>query len=661
MEYNHFDFNIYLNKVPSKKGKKEEKKRNNNENEQVEKLNLLWRIRKEIKGWNKDLKDTLKYQPNSEWIVQLICRTKEERNEILKDKKFLTWKNCHFQIWKVQEDQWTIYSDLMLSIWIEYMINHTKEWEKSVIQIFSEVWELLLQWNEEWVYSPQDEKKHIETMIKEKFWRKWKCIEVKIWSIQWKNTEVFNALKSREEWKRRFWIIPKDEPDLDKYLETTKKEDLSPLPIIQYLAYHANKDEKLMKLFYETKPPKYKKYDEKIENYKPWSADADYYWIVEIWLRLTEVLKWVSIQWWVWRQRVYDKIISLIINWEDTIQWDKNYDCDYMLQINQYPALEKLHKTIWNESKKAWLNTEFKQLYIELNRKKLNEIEEKVKKWERIKNEIRYWMLIFAALSIFLTSDVKHKNWQNRRFMQNLEWKEIEKKRRITNTYPYIDSIKKHDEKYGYIPETQLKHVFKERFEISDYEYEQEEKLIAEYDISRFNYINHSLIQDDWDERNEIKDKYSETFRGTYRKYKKCLSAEDFMEYYVELLVWENIEYKKPYEHLKPYKQYIENTLKYWDKIDISKYNVEEIKINDKETGKEKKFSYYMGKEKMRYNLKFVKLTRKNEKTLIVIIANERNNRHEEDFTLEKWILVSKDLVNEYRENIDTKKQQNKE
>lgn len=641
--------------MPSKKRKNERKsKENNKENEQVEELNLLWHFRKEFKGWKKDLKKTLGYHPDSEWIVQLICNTKEERNEILKDKKFLTWENCHFQIWKVQKDDWTIYSDLMLSIWIEYLINHTKEWEKSVIQIFSEVWELLLQWNEEWVYTPQQEMEHIENMIKEKFWRKWKCIEVKIWSEQWKNTEVFDALKSREEWKRRFWIIPKDEPDIDKYLETTKKEDLSPLPIIQYLAYHCanDKDGKLMKLFYDTKPPAYIKKDKMIENYKPWCADADYYWLVEVWLRLTEVLKWVYIQWWVWRQRVYDKIISLILNWEDTIQRNNLFDCGDKEEINKYPALEKLHETIRNKSKEKWLNTDFKQLYIELNRNKLDEIDKKVNKWERLKNEIRYGALIFAALSLFLTSDVKHRNWQNRRVKEKLEWQEMEKKRRITNTYPYIDSIKKHDEKYGYIPETQLKHVFEERFKVSDYEHEQKEKLLAEYDLSRFNYINHSLIQDDWEERNEIKDKYSETFRGTYRKYKKCLSAEDFMEYYIELLVWENIGYKKPYEHLKPYKQYIENTFKYWNKIDLSKYNVEEIKINDNETGKEKKFSYYMENEQMRYNLKFVKITRENEKPLIVILADERNNRHEEDFTLEKWKKVLKDLVDKYWKNI---------
>lgn len=635
---------------------KKQREWKNKTKKQAEKLDLLWRIRKEIKWWKKDLKKTLGYYPDSEWIVQLICSTKEERNEILKEKKFLTWENCHFQIWKVQKDDWTIYSDLMLSIWIEYLINHTKEWEKSIIQVFSEVWELLLQWKEEWVYSPQQEKEHIEDMIREKFWRKWKCIEVKIWSEQWKNTEVFDALRSKEKWKRRFWIIPKDEPDIDEYLATTKKEDLSPLPMIQYLAYHANKDETLMKLFYDTKPPAYKNDDELIENYKPWCADADYYWLVEVWLRLTEVLKWVSIQWWVWRQRVYDKIISLILNWEDTIQRNDLFDCGAKEKINKYPALEKLHKIISNRSKEAWLNTDFKQLYIELNRPKLDEVEKKVKTWERIINELRYGALIFATLSMYMLSDVKDKDLQERAIKENQVWLDIAEKNRIADTYPYNDSVRNYYEAHKndwYIVNAPNKEW--------RYESEQRKKLESEYDLSKFDkkYSNGN---------NEIVELYSIMFRWNFRTNKKYLSAEDFMKNYPEILGEHYlIEYKKPYEHLRPYKKYIENTLKYWDKIDISKYKVKEIKIKDTETWNEKIFSYYDEEERHTYIIKFIKLTEKDRSKLnrfklnkllkkdrkppIKIVIVEDWYYWGKELSMEEWQKVLQKLVDKYWEN----------
>ena len=325
--------NIKLNNEKSAKNEKKSKTNNI--------FHIVWN---DIIWWGKNILKTLKYKPDVESVVQLHQNTSKDKqkdkseyesntiNMVNKTTKYLNKGNFRFQIGKMQENDWTIYSEEMLRTCIEYMIKHTKEWEKSIIQIWSDVWSLLLQWDEDWVLPPHEQKERIKEFIRKNFWKKWECIEVIIWSKQWKNIEVFDALKSKEEWKRRFWIIPKDEPDIDKYLTTTKKEDLSPLPIIQYLAYHANKDEKLMELFYDTKPPKYKKYDKMIENYKPWSADADFYGIVEVWLRLTEILKWISIQWWVWRQRVYDKIISLILYWKDVIPINK--ECSYDLHFS---------------------------------------------------------------------------------------------------------------------------------------------------------------------------------------------------------------------------------------------------------------------------------------------------------------------------------------
>ena len=185
---------------------------------------LFWRIWKEIKWWHKDFFDTLKYNPNPEKIVQLHCNSNEERQEILKDSRYLNWNNFRLQIWKMQEDWWTIYNDVTLALWIEYMINHTKIWEQSVIQIWSDVWENLQQWSEEWVLSALQEKEKLEKFIEKRFGKKWKSfIKVEIWSEKY--PEVFEALSK---WKQ--WIIPNKEPDIENMIPFK-----SPLQIIQYL------------------------------------------------------------------------------------------------------------------------------------------------------------------------------------------------------------------------------------------------------------------------------------------------------------------------------------------------------------------------------------------------------------------------------------------
>ena len=304
---------------------------------------LFWRIWNEIKWWHKDFFDTLKYSPNPEKIVQLHCNSNEERQEILQNTRYLDWNNFRLQIWKMQEDWWTLYNDTTLSIWIEYMINHTKIWEQSVIQIWSDVWENLQQWSEEGVLSALQEKQKLEKFIEKKFGKKWKSfVKVEIWSEKY--PEVFNALS-----KWRQWIIPDKEPNIENMVPFN-----SPLQIIQYLAYNASNDESLMQLFYNTKPNKYLWEDLKYGR-KPGDSDADFYGIVEVWLRLYEVLNWISIQWWLWRQRVYDKIISLIINWKDTIKWKKDFDCDYKLFLKDFPKLQQLHEICKNH----YSNTKF--------------------------------------------------------------------------------------------------------------------------------------------------------------------------------------------------------------------------------------------------------------------------------------------------------------
>ena len=127
--------------------------------------NLFRIVWDDIIWWGKNIFETLKYKPDAEKIVRLY--PKEETKETAKNKKnkyvkYLDESIFRFQIWKMQENDWTIYSKDMLKIWIKYMINHTKKWKKSIIQIWSDVWNLLQQWNEEWVLNSENQKEKID-------------------------------------------------------------------------------------------------------------------------------------------------------------------------------------------------------------------------------------------------------------------------------------------------------------------------------------------------------------------------------------------------------------------------------------------------------------------------------------------------------------------
>ncbi len=545
-----------------------------NKSEKINQKNwdtLRWRIVNDISDWRKKITETLKYSPNPEKIVQLNCKNWEEKAEILKNPEFLDENNFRLQIWKMQENWWTLYNDITLWLWIEYMINHTKKWEHSVIQIWSDVWENLQKWAEEWVLSALQEKEKLEKFIKKKFWKKWEVIKVEIWSEKY--PEVFEAISK---WKT--WIIPNEEPNLENIVPFH-----SPLQIIQYLAYHANKDEKLMKLFHNTKPNKYLAEDVKLGK-KPWESDADFYGIVEVWLRLYEVLNWVSIQWWLWRQRVYDKIISLIINWKDVIKWKEEFDCNYKLFPKDYPALERLHETCMSH----YPNTQFNQLYIELSgwdKGGIKEIENKLDKKSKLKSKLRIWWygaLIAATLSwaTWYTTNTIIKNKEEQK-------QEIYEQERIDMHNHYYDEIRE----WGW---------GLEGWRESEYIEEQSNILMAEYNISNLNQENEY-----WLINNDIIEMYKKAFNIRSQEIHKNrhaiskLNIEDLTEEDMEALFWPldaeefaraywwqiindyHLPYQKPYEHFNQYKDIIENTLKYWN-IDISKYKTKEIPIESK-------------------------------------------------------------------------------
>ena len=596
-------------------------------------------MRKTFSDWGKRVYETLKYEPNPEKLVQIYCLSWNEKKLIMKNPEYLDEDNFRLQIGKMQKNWETIYNEITLWLWIEYMIKHTKKWHHSIIQIWSDVWECLQPWTENWVLTAKEEKEYIEKFIKKKFGKKWEVIKVEIWSKKY--PEVFEAIRN---WKE--WITPKVEPTLESSFT-------SPLQIIQYLAYHANKNKDLMELFYRTKPAKYLWQD--VQNkVKPWDSDADFYGIVEVWLRLYEVLNWISIQWWLWRQRVYDKIISLIINWEDKIEKEKEFDCDYKLSFYEkgkwyddnikYPALKKLH----DFCKDKYPNTKFNPLYINLygwDNGSINEVKEKMNEKSKLTSKLKtrgYSLLIAAALwwtTWYITYDIIKDKEQQKQEKYEKERIEMDKQYRNKIREPQLDCF--------YIDES-----------FPDFVEEQSNILMAEYDISNINKeINcwdFSIISNDIIDmyRDAADIRSSELHKKlpliskldleklTEEEYKDLfwdLDAEEFARiHWWEIIDKHHLPYQdEPYKHFNQYKDIIENTLKYWN-IDISRYKTKEIPT--------KSLSYFI-KDKWQlrwfYSLKCIEVDLGNWKKIKMFVA-KKNMRYREKYD-ELWDYTPKD------------------
>ena len=515
----------------------------------------------------------------------------------------------------------------MLRFWLEYIAEHIDTDEegksKAIIQLRPDLAQCLLQEDKE-ILTFEEEKKEIEKLIKKVLGKKWKFIEIQ--NVADNYPDVFNAIKN---WRR--WIIPSKEPKLQDLKLPLK----SPLPIIKFLAYHAKNDPKLMDVFYKTKPVKYI-WQDKLNDHIPWSSDADYYSVVEVWIRLFEVLNWISIQWGIGRQRVYDKIIGLILFGKDKIWKAKDYDINSVLKLDDYPALKNLHTRLVN----SWVYSDVKmnQLYIELDEWSLGKIEKKVDKKQKYKTKTILsgaWLALLGALTFCGGKAISIKKDQINRDKEEQERIEMRQNYHTVNGY----------ERHGLDFMEYLMGV------------EEEESLILEaaYDISEYDYRDdyyRDLSQRIGSTKNKIVEDFRSMFMPCYELNWKMLTAED----YVKLFWWKLIDqywfcYQKPYEHLKINKwEAIANTLKYWEKIKLSESITKPSREN-------KVYKYYnIGEAGGRhyetyghdhlYILKFVKVLIDGEyKELILAAKYDRYDEQlKEEFTLENWLKCMQDL-----------------
>ncbi len=249
----------------------------------------------------------------------------------------LNENNFRLQIGKMQKDKETIYTDDILLPAIEYILKKTWDNQTVVIQLWPDLAKFLTNTGKEdeakKILSFEEEKTKIIKLIKKHF--KNKLHKIKILSVSDQYPEIFALLK--ENWKD--WLSATTPPVLDN-------ENYSALDIVQYLYRHSQNNPKLIKLFYNTKTTAQKENDTK----PIWQNNSDYYSLVEVWIRLYEILKNISIQWWIDRQSKYDQIIGGIIQRKDVDTF----------KTRDYPELQEL-SVFWKQTNPGLI---FDRLYI---------------------------------------------------------------------------------------------------------------------------------------------------------------------------------------------------------------------------------------------------------------------------------------------------------
>lgn len=264
------------------------------------------------------------------------------------DRNLNIWEaNFRFQIGKMDKRNETIYSNEIILWWLEYLFKKVKNDDKIIIQLRPDLSKYLCnddqKENGNSILSFQQEKEKIEKLIKKHF--KGQSGRFQIVNVSENYPEIFHALKN----KGRKWLVTEK--------LTLTAENISAMSIAQYLYHVSQKNKKFMEIIYNTKGNKQKQADTQTI----WENESDYYALIEVAIRLYEILTGINVQWWVDRQTKYDRIIWWILYWQNI---DK-------FKIEKYPDLLELHE-ICN---KARTQTEFERIYV--TSKEIRELEDK--------------------------------------------------------------------------------------------------------------------------------------------------------------------------------------------------------------------------------------------------------------------------------------------
>ncbi len=213
-----------------------------------------------------------------------------------KDKKIehlnLDSTHCHTFISKMKLDGTSTYSEEVIIILLKYFLDHTKKWEKLVIELANRLSELLNGDDSmNWYMNFETQKAHMIQVVKDL--DKKRLADVDVVSIEDNNKRLFDVLKNE-------WLQGLDKnivlPNLDTSFDS--------LDIAQYLYQMTKQDPNYFNEIKNLKP----------EEFRQISWDSDYYGLVEMAIRINALLHGITLQWWVARQKKYDALLLKHIN-----------------------------------------------------------------------------------------------------------------------------------------------------------------------------------------------------------------------------------------------------------------------------------------------------------------------------------------------------------
>ena len=241
----------------------------------------LWKL---AKYW----KDKFtKYHSKLNFVIPENTATYHGINWKKDDRNLILWQdNFRFQIGKMNKNNETIYSEEIIVWWLDYLIKKVWNNKKLIIQLRPDLARYLCnedqKENLDNILTFQQEEKEIQKFIKRNF--KKKSEDIQIINISNQYPEIFNILKE----KGSKWLESHGKPNLDD-------KDFSALNLLKYLYRVSCNNKKFMQIIYNTKSHKQKQEDTKpiLEN------ESDYYALVEVAIRMYEIIKGINIQWWI--------------------------------------------------------------------------------------------------------------------------------------------------------------------------------------------------------------------------------------------------------------------------------------------------------------------------------------------------------------------------
>lgn len=434
-----------------------------------------------------------------------------------KDKKIenldLNPKHCHSYIGKMKVDGTGTYSDELITALLKYFFDHTKKWEKVVIELANRVSEIM-NWEEsmEWNMNYDEQKEHIlefaKIINKKRVW------DLEIVNIENNNTRLFELLEN--EWIK--WL----ESD---WVKINLWENFDSLDIARILYNVAKNDEKYLDEIRDLKWEELKKIE--------WNSD--YYGLIEVAIRINAILHGITLQWWVGRQKKYDALLLKHIN----------------PYIKDFPLLDEFKKFCWEKLK--WES--FKWLYFDTE--KSEDLVKKMAAKDRLKAKTRSALLLALWLGIWVWGTVLGSNYlqsQKQKKATQETIKEIFENKKVNWAGEYW---------YG-------EYVWKEKIEkINEYAQKVYDRFLFRYG-STWSFWEKEFMSKIIDCLNnqKILDKlwYDDWLSGT--------AIEDIIidDYLIPQNVWElkmNNVPVSPYESLVPYTDEFINTILLEDDFEI--------------------------------------------------------------------------------------------